>query len=63
MKNYFSLLFDLIFYSLTFNKFINSEVSVSSHGFTNILHDKKNSRLFTTNEVGVISVYSVATVS
>lgn len=37
-----------------------TEVANSSHGFTNLVSDKKNSRIFVTNEVGVISVYSIA---
>ena len=34
----------------------------SSHGYTNLVHDKKNGRLFTSNEVGVISIYSISNV-
>jgi hypothetical protein len=38
-----------------------TEVTTGSHGFTNLLSDKKNDRLFLTNEVGVVFVYSVST--
>ncbi len=38
-----------------------TEVTTGSHGFTNMLCDKKNERLFLTNEVGVVFVYSVST--
>lgn len=37
-----------------------TEVANGSHGFTNLVCDKKNSRIFVTNEVGVVSIYSVA---
>ena len=35
-----------------------TEVTTGSHGFTNLVADKKNYRLFLTNEVGVVSIYS-----
>jgi hypothetical protein len=35
-----------------------TEVIKSSHGFTNLVYDKKNERIFLTNEVGVLYVYS-----
>ena len=35
-----------------------TEVATGTHGFTNLVADKKNSRLFLTNEVGVVSIYS-----
>jgi hypothetical protein len=38
-----------------------TEVTVGSHGFTNMVCDKKNERLFLTNEVGVLFVYSIST--
>jgi WD40 repeat protein len=38
-----------------------TEVTVGSHGFTNMFCDKKNERLFLTNEVGVLFVYSIST--
>jgi WD40 repeat protein len=38
-----------------------TEVTTGSHGFTNMVFDKKNERLFLTNEVGVVFVYSVNT--
>ena len=38
-----------------------TEVTTGSHGFTNMTCDKKNERLFLTNEVGVIFVYSIST--
>lgn len=38
------------------------EITTGSHGYTNLFYDKKNERLFVTNEVGVISVYSVSNV-
>jgi WD40 repeat protein len=38
-----------------------TEVTTGSHGFTNLVSDKKNERLFLTNEVGVVFVYSVST--
>src|SRR4051812_37012768 len=34
------------------------EVGTSSHGYTNLVHDKKNDRFFLSNEVGVVFVYS-----
>jgi len=37
-----------------------TEVVTGSHGFTNLLCDKKNSRFFLTNEAGVVSIYSYA---
>ncbi len=37
-----------------------TEVANGSHGFTNLVCDKKNSRIFLTNEVGVVSIYSFA---
>lgn len=37
-----------------------TEVANASHGFTNLLCDKKNNRIFVTNEVGVVSIYSIA---
>ena len=37
-----------------------TEVTTGSHGFTNMLCDKKNERLFLTNEVGVVFVYSIS---
>lgn len=39
-----------------------TEVCTSTHGYTNLVHDKKNERLFATNEVGVISAFSVSSV-
>jgi hypothetical protein len=41
---------------------IYSEITVGSHGCTNLLYDKKNSRCFITNEVGVIYIYSIINV-
>ena len=38
-----------------------TEVTTGSHGFTNLNYDRKNERIFLSNEVGVISVYSVST--
>jgi hypothetical protein len=38
-----------------------TEVMTSSHGFTNLVFDKKNERIFLTNEVGVLYVYSTNT--
>jgi WD40 repeat protein len=38
-----------------------TEVTSGSHGFTNLVCDKKNERLFITNEVGVLFVYSIST--
>lgn len=35
-----------------------TEVTTGSHGFTNLVADRKNFRLFLTNEVGVVSIYS-----
>jgi hypothetical protein len=35
------------------------EITTSSHGFTNLIYDKKNDRFFLSNEVGAILVYSV----
>lgn len=35
-----------------------TEVTLGTHGFTNLSHDRKNSRIFLTNEVGVVSIYS-----
>jgi hypothetical protein len=35
------------------------EVASGSHGFTNLIYDKKNDRFFLSNEVGVVFVYSV----
>ena len=40
-----------------------TEVATSTHGFTNLIHDKKNERLFASTESGVISVYSISSVS
>jgi WD40 repeat protein len=37
-----------------------TEVTTGSHGFTNMICDKKNDRLFLTNEVGVVFVYSTS---
>ena len=37
-----------------------TEVALETHGFTNLVCDKKNSRLFLTNEVGVVFIYSNA---
>ncbi len=37
-----------------------NEVANGSHGFTNLVCDKKNNRIFVTNEVGVVSIYSIA---
>jgi len=39
-----------------------SEVNVGSHGCTALIYDRKNLRLFITNEVGVIFIYSTTTV-
>jgi WD40 repeat protein len=38
-----------------------TEVTTGSHGFTNLVYDRKNERIFLTNDVGVVSVYSVST--
>lgn len=38
-----------------------TEIAVSSHGFTNLIFDKRNERVFLTNEVGVFSAYSTNT--
>lgn len=38
-----------------------TEVTIGSHGFTNLVCDKKNERLFLSNEVGVVFVYSYST--
>lgn len=38
-----------------------NEVVVGSHGFTNLVYDKKNERIFLTNEVGVITIYTTTT--
>lgn len=38
-----------------------TEVATGSHGFTNLVYDRKNERIFLSNEVGVVSVYSVST--
>ena len=37
-----------------------TEVTLGSHGFTNLVFEKKNERIFLTNEVGVVFVYSTA---
>ena len=37
-----------------------TEVTSGSHGFTNLVFDKKNDRIFLTNEVGVVFVYSIS---
>jgi len=37
----------------------SSEVGSSISGFTNLIHDKKNERLFATNETGTVLVYSL----
>jgi WD40 repeat protein len=37
-----------------------TEVTTGSHGFTNLVFDKKNDRLFLTNEVGVVFIYSIS---
>ena len=39
-----------------------SEVNVGSHGCTALVYDRKNLRLFITNEVGVVFIYSTTTV-
>jgi hypothetical protein len=36
------------------------EIAVSTHGYTNLLHDKKNERMFLTNEAGCVFVYSIS---
>jgi hypothetical protein len=35
------------------------DIAVGTHGFTNLVYDKKNERFFLSNEVGVVFVYSV----
>ena len=44
---------------INFHESVN-EVITSSHGFTNLICDKKDSRIFLSNEVGVLSIYSIA---
>jgi WD40 repeat protein len=38
-----------------------TEVATGSHGYTNLVYDRKNERIFLTNSVGVVFVYSVNT--
>lgn len=38
-----------------------TEITTGSHGFTNLIFDRKNERLFLTNEVGVVFAYSIST--
>jgi hypothetical protein len=36
------------------------EIANGSHGFTNLTHDKKNERMFLTNEAGVVFIYQIS---
>jgi hypothetical protein len=40
-----------------------ADVTVGSHGCTALIYDRKNMRLFITNEVGVVFIYSTTTVN
>ncbi len=40
-----------------------SDVTVGNHGCTNLIYDRKNLRLFITNEIGLVFIYSTTTVS
>jgi hypothetical protein len=37
-----------------------SEIANGTHGFTSLIHDKKNERMFLANEGGAIYVYSIS---
>jgi len=39
-----------------------AEVTVSNYGCTNLVYDRKNHRIFVTNEVGSVFVYYTTTV-
>lgn len=38
------------------------EITTGTHGFTNLVYDKKNERIFLTNEIGIFYAYSTTTV-
>lgn len=39
-----------------------TEIAIASSGYTNLVHDKKNERLFSTTETGCVIIYSLQTV-
>jgi WD40 repeat protein len=39
-----------------------AECTIGNHGYTNLVYDRKNIRLFITNEVGVVFIYTTTTV-